>query len=444
LTLRAVNFAVVAAPATVPAPVATGVTVLSSTSLRPAWNAVTYAPGLSGYRIFRNGLFAANVGLVLNWTDTGLTPGTAYTYNIKAVPITGNPSVFSNTVSGTTSSGTVVRRFLGGHYTTLLRGVRGAASRTSMTNRIVPGVTKGFKKRYTWRQLEPTLGNYSFNASNADTSDELTVDLAWAVTNSMILIPMIEDKTFKQGEVPTPDYMSGYSIPADNGDVFTARWAPYYVERMNALLTAMGTKFDNHPNFGGACLQETAMGSPTDAQIGAGSNPVPAGKLFPKYTVAAYKAGCIAVITHAATAFTKCKFYWGSNFIRGTGNDDYVTITEIINATKSLGHLVLWGPDVFPEYSPLITRFYPVYDTFQGQIPLCIHAQKDSYSHPDGQDPVPFYTMPQQITFAETDLHCNMMVWTYIDFLDEPNSYKYSDAITAMQANPALNTWVEP
>ena len=85
-----------------------------------------------------------------------------------------------------------------------------------MAQSIRPGV-KGIMKRYTWRSLEPTKGNYNFT--------ELQSDLNWAKAHGMRLIAMIEDKTFKL-ERPTPAYLDSYTPRNRAGGYTVVRWSP--------------------------------------------------------------------------------------------------------------------------------------------------------------------------------------------------------------------------
>jgi glucose/arabinose dehydrogenase len=97
-------------PADTTAPtVPTGVTATaqSTTSILVSWTASTDASGISGYRVFRDG-GATAVGNVTgtSYTDTGLTPATAYSYTVVAADAapTPNLSAPSTAVSATTQS----------------------------------------------------------------------------------------------------------------------------------------------------------------------------------------------------------------------------------------------------------------------------------------------------------------------------------------------------
>ena len=325
----------------------------------------------------------------------------------------------------------VTRRFLAGHHFFPARGNRALAD---LTYGVVKDgsvlVTKAAWKRYTWKSMESSMDVYN-------TWDEPDRDIAWAETNKVPLILTIETKTFKQGENPGPVYMERYSAPAPNGDVFMALWDPYCMGRVKALMTAIGYRYNNNPWFGGCAVQETAMGSPTDAQLGVGG-PVPTDKDYVGYTTARYRDQMIAQIQHAATAFPNTYFYWGSNFIRGNYNNSI--LIEILEATKALKSFVLWGPDILEGNGPLEDRFYPIFRTYSTQIPVCIHAQQDSYNHPE--DNPPFKTMTEARDYGIDNLHANNIVWTILKGPQVAGGYTYNDAKPVMVARPTFN--VEP
>jgi chitodextrinase len=71
-------------------------TVHSSTQADLAWSSSTDNVGVAGYNIYRNGTLLTSVGVVTSYTDTNLTQGATYTYQIKARDSAGNLSGFSN------------------------------------------------------------------------------------------------------------------------------------------------------------------------------------------------------------------------------------------------------------------------------------------------------------------------------------------------------------
>ena len=77
------------APAdTTPPSVPAGLTAVaqSSTQILVSWTASTDASGISAYRVYRNGAATAVATVqTTNYTDTGLTAATLYSYTVSAV-----------------------------------------------------------------------------------------------------------------------------------------------------------------------------------------------------------------------------------------------------------------------------------------------------------------------------------------------------------------------
>src|SRR5207248_2671515 len=79
-----------------------------------AWTASTDNSGVSGYQIERcQGAGCTNftqidtaAGTATSYQDTGLTPGTSYSYRLRATDAAGNHSPYSNTAAGTTATDT--------------------------------------------------------------------------------------------------------------------------------------------------------------------------------------------------------------------------------------------------------------------------------------------------------------------------------------------------
>ena len=78
-------------------------TAVTSTSVALAWTASTDNVGVTGYDVFRGSTKVASVAGT-SFTDTGLTPATAYSYTVKAHDAAGNSSAASAAFSVTTSA----------------------------------------------------------------------------------------------------------------------------------------------------------------------------------------------------------------------------------------------------------------------------------------------------------------------------------------------------
>ena len=110
------------------APTALSATAASSTQVNLSWTAASDNVAVALYRIYRNGV-QANTSSGVTFTDTGLTPNTAYAYTVTAVDAAGNESPPSNSreVSTPPSSGADTQP-----PTTPTNLRRGAATTTSI------------------------------------------------------------------------------------------------------------------------------------------------------------------------------------------------------------------------------------------------------------------------------------------------------------------------
>jgi chitodextrinase len=78
-------------------------TPISTTQINLSWAASTDNVGVVGYHVYRNGSQVATTNS-LSYSDTGLTPGTQYQYNVSAYDAAGNESGLSNQISVSTFS----------------------------------------------------------------------------------------------------------------------------------------------------------------------------------------------------------------------------------------------------------------------------------------------------------------------------------------------------
>ena len=93
---------------TQPPTVPTGLTATSVTSsaVSLSWNASTDNVGVAGYTVYRNGSALATTGSsTTTYTDSAVSPSTAYTYTVDAFDNAGNHSAQSSPVQVTTPAG---------------------------------------------------------------------------------------------------------------------------------------------------------------------------------------------------------------------------------------------------------------------------------------------------------------------------------------------------
>lgn len=72
------------------------------------WSASSDNTGITGYRVFRDGVPIATLGAVTSYNNTNLSASTTYSYKIEAFDAAGNRSALSSSVSVTTPGAPVV------------------------------------------------------------------------------------------------------------------------------------------------------------------------------------------------------------------------------------------------------------------------------------------------------------------------------------------------
>ena len=173
---------------TPPTPPTVSVGAVSSSTVALAWSGATDSVGVTGYYVFRNSVQIAAV-TTTSYTDTGLAPGTPYSYTVEAYDAAGNVSTPSNTVTVTTPlpatppaptlssanvtassvtlSWTTVHDSSGGITYTVDRGSTPLASGTTATTYTDRGVAPATQYSYTVQAID-AAGNVS-PASNTVT-----------------------------------------------------------------------------------------------------------------------------------------------------------------------------------------------------------------------------------------------------------------------------------
>lgn len=308
-----------------------------------------------------------------------------------------------------TNAEAAARKYHPGHYIAFLRGID---SQSVMLSSQKPGV-RGYMKRYTWRELEPSEGNYNFS--------EIQSDLNWARAYGMQLIVMIEDKTFVP-ERPTPGYIP--TVPNIRTGYTAVRWSPYVVARQKALVRALGARFDADPAFEGIAFQETSD-SLNDATRRAWG-----------YTPEKYRDAYIDLLRSAGQSLPTSRVFWFMNFLAGK----QAYLGDIANAVAAYG-VVMGGPDVLPDNQALVKLTYPLYDQFQSRMPLFNQVEGQVYAAPHMTSgySTKYWTMSELFRYARDRLHVDYMFWVRIPKSNPPDSYNWNDALPVIANNPTFN-----
>jgi hypothetical protein len=304
---------------------------------------------------------------------------------------------------------TTTRKYHPGHYTVILPTHNGLQK--YMDDAVRPGM-RGIMKRYPWRLFEPTQGNYNFSAIQSD--------LNWAQAYGMQLIILIEDKSFSSGR-PNPGYLDSITPRNQSGGYTMARWHPTYVTRYKALATALGKRFDSHPNFEGIAQQESALtlGSTTLKQYG--------------YTPEKYRDALIASFGHALNVMPRSRVFWYQNFL--VGNNNYIGSVAAALGPKGL---VMAGPDTLPDRDSLVDKSYPFFGQFKDKMHLGIQVEGACYRalHETSGYSTKYWTMPELFRFARDKLHVDYLFWVRIPKSDPADSYNWHHALPVIEANP--------
>jgi len=300
------------------------------------------------------------------------------------------------------------RKFHAGHWIVMDRG---NSTQKVMDTTVQPGVV-GVVKRYTWRILEPSQGNYDFST--------IASDLNWAAVNGRHLIVMIEYKTFRD-EKAGPAYLDQYEAHNNLGGYSLVLWNPTVTARYNALTKAMGAQFDSNKSFEGIATQESAMSLDSSVlnQFG--------------YSPEKYRDALISMLSNATQNMPTSRVFWLMNFI--VGNQDY--IGTVANAVASKG-VVMGGPDVWPDNQSLQSRTYPYYAEMAGKMPLFGQVENVCYSEPHMTSgySTKYWTMQELFNYARTQLHVNYMFWVRVTKPAGSPGYDWEDALPVIAANP--------
>lgn len=134
-------------------------TVMSTSQINLSWSASTDNMGITGYRVYRDGIELGTTPL-LNASDTGLGAATTYSYTVSALDAAENLSAQSAPVTATTFAGTISGRVTQSNGTTPLVGAAVEFFQGPIAKGVVSTDSSG---DYTF--LAPSSGTYTAQAS---------------------------------------------------------------------------------------------------------------------------------------------------------------------------------------------------------------------------------------------------------------------------------------
>jgi hypothetical protein len=274
---------------------------------------------------------------------------------------------------------------------------------------------KGVMMRYTWRELEPTPGNYDFTRISTELAQCQSIGTARG--QRFGLIAFVGVNTFS-GQLPLPPYLAQYATqeftgtpPVATGAWNTWRWNSTIRQRFPLLIQAIAAQFDSHVCWEGIGTSET---STKDANGDPNSG----------YSHASFRQALIEETNVIASACTFGRHFFYHNYFPVPTEDD--NLDAVIEAGIANGSMVLCTPDILPQKDNVEERVYPRYRepvrgvTFRGRLPTQSSAQNDSHhwnSTLESETTGPFDTMQSIFDYARlttgTRLGCNYVTWTW-------------------------------
>ncbi len=265
---------------------------------------------------------------------------------------------------------------------------------------------RGVLLRFAWFELEPTKGNYDFSAIEKHLSE--------LAAHHKQLILLVETKSFgypNEGSI-VPDYVLNdpqfegavFKFPAgpkdSNGQSRSGRrgsnlklWNPQVYERLSALLTALGKRFNAHPNFEALGLQETAMGKSEES-------------ITPQQEHAFFE-NLLKLHAQLRTNFPNTVTIQLTNY-------PINKLDLLTSRFKTMG-TGLGGPDIFLS-DPGLNRpggVYSYYPKLAGTVPLAPMVAAGNYiaaRHGGSADEAP--RVDQLYNFARDRLKANYIFWS--------------------------------
>lgn len=231
---------------------------------------------------------------------------------------------------------------------------------------------------YNWRRLEPREGEYQF--------EKIERELELAERLGKKLFVQVQDRFFLPESRYLPDYIleepkyggglvrqednAGEGVAKGSGWV-AAQWNPELRARFQALLTALGERFDGRVY--GINLPETAIEVPTDDDAPAG------------FTCDAYFDAEMENLRAARAAFEHSLVVQYVNFWPCEWNNDRQYMSRLFEYGKAEG-VGMGGPDIIPYRRAQEKNSYQFLESMGEELPVVAMAV---------QGPTLTYTNPQ-------------------------------------------------
>jgi len=207
-----VNVSVTAPSADIIAPsVPTGLiaTAVSTSQINLSWNASTDNVGVTGYNIYRNGVYFTTI-VGTSYSDIGLLANTFYSYRVSAIDAVANESAQSSIASATTFV-IVVASPGGGAGSTPVPGIYDVVVVPTQTGAVV-----------TYKTTVPARGTLSWGLTSSYEAGSVT-EIVFSTNHTVTLLGLLSGTTYQFGI----EVVSGYGrLNTLSGQQFTTLPTP--------------------------------------------------------------------------------------------------------------------------------------------------------------------------------------------------------------------------
>ncbi len=262
---------------------------------------------------------------------------------------------------------------------------------------------RGMQVRYNWAELETSYGIYDFTSIDKRLSE-------LAAKNKRLMI-LLELKSWDPDAALVPEYLKASTY---EGGIFSFNssggadiegyniklWNPNVRDRLTALISALGKRFNSQGYFEGIGITETALSSP----------------IIPLTSTQKdnFYSNLLVVNKEMRASFRNTMTFQFVNYSRSI-------LPSLVSELKGIG-AALGCPDVFIEDPGLLypgdkwsyKGIYNYYPENSGLMPLTIQVENSNYENTrhDGTGYQP--TISELLDFAKSNLKVNYIFWTRI------------------------------
>jgi hypothetical protein len=253
----------------------------------------------------------------------------------------------------------------------------------------LPQGFRGIQRRYTWKSLEPTQGQYNFTSIATDLTN-----LAKIGKKLVLQVSVKSHNDVQYGPV-IPDYLLNSTY--EGGAYITQTgtnptyWNASLQTRLIALFNALGSQFDLNTNLEAIVLNDETAPSVTN----------------PTYWNPIYLDNYITGTTKVALA---AKAAFPHTVVMQYINYPTSALPTLVSSLKNAG-IGVGGPDVLTEDTGLINGSYPYIKGVANQVPIGMAVQYEDYSARYHGGPYNPPGIPSLYQFSQQQLQTNYIFW---------------------------------